>query len=72
MKNSNINFFAKTDFRGEGKIFGIKNEDRRLHGYITLTHKSRISKPNLNKIFTTSLPLRVLSFGMSSGKFKVH
>ncbi len=31
---SNINFFAKTDFRGEEKIFGIKNEDRRLHMYI--------------------------------------
>lgn len=30
----NINFFAKTDFRGEGKIFGIKKEDRRLHMYI--------------------------------------
>ncbi len=31
---SQINFFAKTDFRGEGKIFGIKKEDRRLHMYI--------------------------------------
>jgi len=30
----NIIFFAKTDFRGEGKIFGIKKEDRRLHLYI--------------------------------------
>ncbi len=29
-----INFFAKTDFRGQGKVFGIKNEDRRLHMYI--------------------------------------
>ncbi len=29
-----INFFAKTDFRGEEKIFGIKKDDRRLHMYI--------------------------------------
>ncbi len=29
-----INFFAKTDYRGEGKVFGIKKEDRRLHMYI--------------------------------------
>jgi type IV secretory pathway VirB4 component len=31
---SNIYLFAKTDFRGEGKIFGIKKEVRRLHRYI--------------------------------------
>ena len=30
----NINLFAKTNFKGEGKIFGIKKEDRRLHMYI--------------------------------------
>jgi type IV secretory pathway TraG/TraD family ATPase VirD4 len=29
-----INFFAKTDFRNEEKVFGIKKEDRRLHMYI--------------------------------------
>ncbi len=29
-----VNFSAKTNFRGEEKIFGIKNEDRRLHMYI--------------------------------------
>ncbi|MBE9591984.1 MAG: type IV secretion system DNA-binding domain-containing protein [Proteobacteria bacterium] len=29
-----INLFAKTNFRGEGKIFGIKKKDRRLHMYI--------------------------------------
>ncbi len=29
-----INFFAKTDFRGEEKVFGIKKDDRRLHLYI--------------------------------------
>lgn len=30
----NINLFAKTNFRSQGKIFGIKREDRRLHIYI--------------------------------------
>lgn len=29
-----INFFAKTNSRGQGKIFGIKKEDRRYHMYI--------------------------------------
>ena len=31
---SDINFFAKTDFRNEGKVFGIKCEDRRFHMYV--------------------------------------
>ena len=31
---SHINLFAKTNFRGEGKIFGMKKEDRRFHMYI--------------------------------------
>jgi type IV secretory pathway TraG/TraD family ATPase VirD4 len=31
---SNINFFAKTNFRGQGKLFGIKREDRRYHMYV--------------------------------------
>jgi type IV secretory pathway TraG/TraD family ATPase VirD4 len=30
----NINLFAKTNFRDQGKIFGIRREDRRLHMYI--------------------------------------
>lgn len=29
----NINFFAKTDYRNEEKVFGIKRADRRLHMY---------------------------------------
>lgn len=29
-----INFFAKTDFRNEQKLFGIKQADRRAHTYI--------------------------------------
>lgn len=31
---SKITFFAKTNFRGEGKLFGIKRDDRRYHTYI--------------------------------------
>jgi type IV secretory pathway TraG/TraD family ATPase VirD4 len=30
----NVNFFAKTNFRGQGKLFGIKREDRRYHMYV--------------------------------------
>lgn len=29
-----VNFFAKTDFRNENRLFGIKREDRRLHMYV--------------------------------------
>ena len=31
---SNINFFAKVNFRGNGRIFGIKREDRRYDMYV--------------------------------------
>ncbi|MCP8313117.1 MAG: type IV secretory system conjugative DNA transfer family protein [archaeon] len=31
---SNINYFSKVNFRGNGRIFGIKREDRRYHMYI--------------------------------------
>ena len=30
----NINFFAKTNFRGQGKVFGIKRDDRKYHMYV--------------------------------------
>jgi len=29
-----INFFARTNYRGQGKLFGIRREDRRLHMYV--------------------------------------
>ncbi len=29
-----VNSFATTDYRGQGKVFGIKREDRRLHMYV--------------------------------------
>lgn len=31
---ADVNFFAVTNFRGTGRVFGIKREDRRLHMYI--------------------------------------
>ncbi len=31
---SDITFFAKTDFRGQDKTFGIKRNDRRNHTYV--------------------------------------
>jgi type IV secretory pathway TraG/TraD family ATPase VirD4 len=54
----NINLFAKTNFRGEGKIFGMKNEDRRLHMYIIgktgMGKTSMISNMTLNDIYNDS------------------
>lgn len=41
----NINFFAKVDFRGNGRIFGIKREDRRYHMYVI--GKTGMGKTNL-------------------------
>lgn len=34
INNNDIAVFAKTNFRGEGRIFGIKTDDRRRHMYI--------------------------------------
>jgi hypothetical protein len=31
---TNINFFAKTNLRGQGRLFGIKREDRPSHMYV--------------------------------------
>lgn len=55
---SNINFFAKTNFRGQGKIFGIKRDDRRYHMYIIgktgMGKTSLISNMALNDIYNGS------------------
>jgi type IV secretory pathway TraG/TraD family ATPase VirD4 len=55
---SNINLFAKTNFRGQGKIFGIKKEDRRLHMYIIgktgMVKTSLILNMALNDIYNGS------------------
>ena len=42
---SNINFFAKTNFRNQERIFGIKEDDRRRHVYII--GKTGMGKSNL-------------------------
>lgn len=34
MANDSVTYFAETDFRGEKRSFGIKNEDRSRHVYI--------------------------------------
>lgn len=42
---ANINFFAKTNFRNQERIFGIKEDDRRRHVYII--GKTGMGKSNL-------------------------
>lgn len=42
---SKINFFAKTNFRNQEKVFGIKEDDRRRHMYII--GKTGMGKSNL-------------------------
>lgn len=42
---ANINFFAKTNFRNQEKIFGIKEDDRRRHMYII--GKTGMGKSNM-------------------------
>ena len=34
MNNEEITFFAKTNFRKQEKVFGIKRQDRRQHMYV--------------------------------------
>jgi CxxC-x17-CxxC domain-containing protein len=42
---SEINFFAKTNFRNQEKVFGIKDDDRRRHMYVI--GKTGMGKTNL-------------------------
>ena len=44
-QNSDIAFFAKTNFRNQERIFGIKADDRRRHMY--LLGKTGMGKTNL-------------------------
>jgi len=55
---SDINFFAKTDFRGQGKVFGIKREDRKYHMYI-------IGKTGMGK---TTLLLNMILNDINNGE----
>ncbi|NTV41347.1 MAG: type IV secretion system DNA-binding domain-containing protein, partial [Candidatus Moranbacteria bacterium] len=45
MGNSDIAFFAKTNFRNQERVFGIKTDDRRRHMYII--GKTGMGKTNL-------------------------
>jgi CxxC-x17-CxxC domain-containing protein len=45
MNNSEIAFFAKTNFRNQERVFGIKTDDRRRHMYII--GKTGMGKTNL-------------------------
>jgi len=44
-KQADISFFAKTNFRNQDRIFGIKEDDRRRHMYVI--GKSGMGKTNL-------------------------
>ena len=60
----NINLFAKTNFRSEGKIFGIKKVDRLLHRYIIVKtgmgKNSLISNMALNETTFTMVLIFVV------------
>jgi len=43
--NTDINFFAKTNFRNQERVFGIKTDDRRRHMYVI--GKTGMGKTNL-------------------------
>ena len=45
MEKNEINFFAKTDFRDQEQVFGIKRDDRRRHMYVI--GKTGMGKSNL-------------------------
>lgn len=40
-----INFFAKTNFRNQDRVFGIKRDDRRRHMYVI--GKTGMGKSNM-------------------------
>lgn len=45
IRNPNISYFAKTNFRSDGKLFGILQRDRMMHSYIV--GKTGAGKTNL-------------------------
>ena len=47
MKMEEKIFFAKTNFRGQDRVFGIKQRDRRQHVYVI--GKTGVGKTNLLK-----------------------
>ena len=66
LKNKNVSYFAKTNFREEGKLFGIYQHDRLLHTYIL--GKTGVGKTNL----LTTLILQDIIHGRAVCVFDVH
>lgn len=66
IKNKDVSYFAKTNFREEGKLFGIYQKDRLLHTYIL--GKTGVGKTNL----LTTLILQDIIHGRSVCVFDVH
>ncbi|MFV0571721.1 MAG: type IV secretory system conjugative DNA transfer family protein [Xanthomarina gelatinilytica] len=66
IKNREVSYFAKTNFREEGKFFGIYQKDRLLHTYIL--GKTGVGKTNL----LTTLILQDIIHGRSVCVFDVH
>jgi len=64
--NKNISYFAKTNFREEGKLFGIWQQDRLLHTYIL--GKTGAGKTNL----LTTLIIQDIMHGRGVCVFDVH
>lgn len=65
-KNKNVSYFAKTNFREEGKLFGIYQHDRLLHTYIL--GKTGVGKTNL----LTTLILQDILYDRGVCVFDVH
>ena len=66
LKNKDISYFAKTNFREQGSLFGIYQKDRLLHTYIL--GKTGVGKTNL----LTTLILQDIIHRRSICVFDVH
>lgn len=66
MNTKEISYFAKTNFREDGKLFGIYQKDRLLHTYIL--GKTGVGKTNL----LTTLILQDILHGRAFCVFDVH
>ncbi len=64
--NPNVSYFAKTNFRNDGKVFGIFQRDRMMHLYIL--GKTGTGKTNL----LTTLILQDIIHGRGCAVFDVH
>lgn len=64
--NPEISYFAKTNFRNDGKVFGVFQKDRLMHTYIL--GKTGAGKTNL----LTTLILQDILHGRGCAVFDVH